>query len=531
MAKLELDRRFNIVYSLLDAQLERGLGTHVAYRCYEPGSARPKATYEELADLVNRVGNGLKGIGIQSEQRVAILQDDSIEAVACLLGAIRIGAIPIVLNTMLKPDKLMFILEDSRAVCLIAEEKFLTNLQGLPSSLPHLRTIVVRGGSTRGQTDFEDLVASNSPKLEPFCSFRDEVAVWQYTSGTTGEPKGVMHTHRQMAFSAQTFFAELLNLTPEDLTYCVSKLFFGYGQGNSVWGPLWHGASVLLFPGRPTPDKVAEIVQTCKPTVLFAAPTHYSKILHVPELASFNCSSLRLCMSAGEALPPTIYKEWKERFGLEILDGIGSTEAFHVFIANRPGHVRPGSSGRPLAGYDTRILGREGEPVPVGEEGVLHVRSESIAIGYWNNYEKTKATFVGEWLKTGDIYRIDEDGYHWYCGRADDIFKTGGVWVSPIEVENALREHEAVKDAALVPFINPEKLQKGMAYVVLKDGCVGSEELAGELKDFVKAKLEPYKRPEIVRFVKDLPRTTTGKIQRSVLREMAKRAIAGISDN
>jgi len=522
MAKLELGRHFNITHGLLDTQLERGLETHVAYRCYNPDSARPQVTYGELANLANQVGNGLKELGVQPEQRLAILQNDSIEAVACLLGAIRIGAIPVVLNTMLKPDKLQFILQDSRAVCLIAEDDFLSDLPDLSSSLPHLRAIVVRGRSKTGQTDFEDLVTSNSPKLEPFRSFCDEVAVWQYTSGTTGTPKGVMHTHRQIVFSAQTFFAELLDLAPKDLTYCVSKLFFGYGQGNSVWGPLWHGSSVLLFPGRPTPDRVVEIVQTCKPTVLFAAPTHYSKILHTPELAGFDCSSLRLCMSAGEALPPTIYEEWKERFGLEILDGIGSTEAFHVFIANRPGQVRPGSSGKPLNGYETKILSREGEPVPVGKEGVLHVKSESIAIGYWNNYEKTKATFVGEWLKTGDIYRLDEDGYHWYCGRADDIFKTGGVWVSPIEVENALREHEAVKEAGVVPFINSENLQKGMAYIVLRDGCRGSEELAKELKDFVKTQVEPYKRPELIRFVEDLPRTTTGKIQRNVLKDMAK---------
>jgi len=517
-----LGRYFNITKRLLDDKLGQKFANHTAYYCYDSQQGRTEVTYAGLARLVNQLGNGLKKLGVQPEQRVAILQNDSIEAVVSFLGAIRIGAIPIILNTMLKHDKLQFILEDSRAVCLIVEQEFLSDLQEALTMLPSIQYVIVRGGAGTGQIDFEELVSASSSALDPFKSFRDEVALLQYTSGTTGEPKGVMHTHRQIAFSASTFFNEILHLSPEDLTYCVSKLFFGYGQGNSVWGPLWYGASVILFPGRPTPDKVVEIVQTCKPTVLFAAPTHYSKILHTPELASFDCSSLRLCMSAGEALPPTIYEEWKERYGLELLDGIGSTEAFHVFIANRLGQVRPGSSGKPLSGYETKILSREGKPVPVGNEGVLHLKSGSIAIGYWNNYENTKATFLGEWLRTGDIYRIDEDGYYWYSGRADDIFKTGGVWVSPIEVENALREHEAVMDAGVVPFVNLENLQKGMAYVVLKAGYVSSEEMAKQLKNFVKTKIEPYKRPEIVEFVDELPRTTTGKIQRNVLKERAK---------
>jgi len=522
MERKALGRYFNITKRLLDDRLEQGLADGIAYRCYNPGQARTETTYKELAALVNQLGNGLRKLGIQPEQRVAILQNDSIEAVVSLLGAIRIGAIPIFLNTMLKRDKLRFILEDSRAACLIVERQFLADLQEDLPTLPHLKYLVVRGADKPGQVDFEELLSASSSALDPFNSFRDEIALWQYTSGTTGEPKGVMHTHRQIAFSASTFFNEILNLSSEDLSYCVSKLFFGYGQGNSVWGPLWHGASVVLFPGRPTPEKVVELVQTCRPTILFAAPTHYSKILHTPDLANFDSSSLRLCISAGEALPSTICDEWRERYGLEVLDGIGSTEAFHVFIANRIGQVRPGSSGKLLSGYEAKILRRDGKAVPVGKEGVLHVKGGSIATGYWNNYEKTKATFLGEWLNTSDIYRIDKDGYYWHCGRADDLFKTGGVWVSPIEVENALREHGAVMDAGVVPFVNPEKLQKAMAYVVLKAGHVGCEELVKQLKDFVKTKLEPYKRPEVVEFVDKLPRTTTGKIQRNALKERAK---------
>ena len=520
MTELKLGRYYNITRKLLDEKLENDLGSHLAYECHESGTRRSRATYGELADLVHRVAGGLHELGVRPEERVAVLHDDSVEAVASVLGAIRIGAVPVVLNTMLKPDKIEFILNDSRALCLITETEQLDAVEEIAGKTPHLGHIVCRGESA-GATSFEELVANASPRLDAFDGFTDDVALWQYTSGTTGEPKGVMHTHRQIAFTATTFFEEILRLNPADRTYCVSKLFFGYGQGNAIWGPLWHGASVILFPGRPTPEAVAKIVTEHRPTVLFAAPTHYTKILHDPALASLDVSSLRLCISAGEALPPTVFEEWLKEYNLEILDGIGSTEAFHVFIANRSGEARPGSSGKPVPGYEARVLSREGEPVAQGEEGVLHIRGGSVAIGYWNNYEKTKSTFLGEWLRTGDVYSVDEDGYYWYSGRADDIFKTGGVWVSPIEVENALRGHAAVQDAGVVPFKNAEGLQKGMAFVQLAEGHEGSDELVVELKTLVKQKLEPYKRPELVRFVKELPRTTTGKIQRNVLKEQA----------
>lgn len=521
---MELAEKFNIVDFLLKENLNRGLENHVAYYLHEDEETkRGSLTYGELVRLVNKAGNMFKELGLTREGRVMLLQDDTPEAVANLLGAIKIGAVPFMANTMLRPEDYAYLLNDSRAQVAIVDEKYVGLIEAISASLKYLKSLVVVGKPKEGQLSYFELMDKASDKLEAEETHRDEVALWQYSSGTTGPPKGVMHTHRGILYSANTYFKEVLNLNEKDVIYSASKLFFGYGQGNSIWGPLRWGSSVVLYPGRPYPEKIFEIIEKYKVSVLFAAPTHYNAMIRQMEKeeVKYDLSSLRLCVSAGEALPPIIYKKWKEKVGVEVLDGLGNTEIFHIFISNRPGDAKPGSSGKPVTGYEVKIVKDPYglEEVPVNEVGILMAKGGSIAIGYWNKYEKTKKTFIGEWLNTGDTYYRDEDGYYYYYGRSDDMIKSGGAWVSPIEVERALMEHPAVLEAAAVPGYTEEGLQKVKAFVVLKEGYSPSKELEEELKFFVKEKLVPYKRPQWIEFVKELPKTATGKILRYKLRQ------------
>ncbi|MHA1833391.1 MAG: benzoate-CoA ligase family protein, partial [Candidatus Baldrarchaeia archaeon] len=362
-----------------------------------------------------------------------------------------------------------------------------------------------------------------SPHLKVADTPRDSVALFQYTSGTTGDPKGVMHTHRGIVYSTDTYFRHVLNLHEGDICFSLSKIFFGFGQGNSIWGPLRWGASVLLYPGIAKPKKVFHLVEKYGVTVLFAAPTHYRKMVQSEDIGAYNLGSLRLCVSAGEPLPSALYNRWKEQTNIEILDGIGSTEAMHIFISNKIGEVKPGTSGRPVAGYEAKVVDQEGNEVPPGEPGNLMVKGGSIAVGYWNKYEETKNKFIGWWLSTGDIYLKDEEGYFTYQGRADDMIRSGGVWVSPVEVEETLKEHPAVTDAAAIPGKTREGLLRVKALVVLAEGYEPSEDLKEELKGFVKSKIAPYKKPTWIEFVNDLPRTSTGKLMRYKLRKREER--------
>jgi benzoate-CoA ligase len=383
----------------------------------------------------------------------------------------------------------------------------------------HLRHVLIAGGSPGPYLSYEERIARGASMLDAAPTSRDDAAFWLYSSGSTGFPKGAVHLHHDMVVCTETYAKQVLGLVPTDRVFSAAKLFFAYGLGNAGYFPMGVGAQSVLYPHRPTPEAVFEILTRRRPTLFFGVPTLYAGMLAVKEAEPrFDLSSLRLCVSAGEALPEELCTRWRERFGVEILDGIGTTEILHIFLSNRPGAVRPGSSGLPVPGYEAVIVDDDGRPVPPGEIGNLRVKGDSTMAYYWNKHEKTKETLYGSWIQTGDKYSQDADGYFWYAGRADDMLKVGGIWVSPVEVEATLIKHAAVLEAAVVGQADTDRLVKPKAYVVLKDPAGASPALAEELQAFVKARIAPYKYPRWIEFVPDLPKTATGKIQRFKLR-------------
>ena len=521
---------FNVSEALVDANVQRGRGDKEVY-LYDRDSETRRLSYRELLELVNRTGSGLRSIGVSLENRVMILEDDTPEAVACVLGAIKIGAIPFVANTMMTSNDYEFLVNDSRSHTAIVGTDYVEKVESFLGRSKYLKNLVVIGKPEADQISYHEMMEEASSDLDAVRMPPDEVVLWQYSSGTTGSPKGVMHTQGGILYSADTYFKQVLGLAEDDVCFSVSRLFFGYGQGNSMWGPLQAGASTVLAGGRFRPERVLETLERYGVTILFAAPTHYNKMLEDKDvLRRYNLTSLRICVSAGEPLPPVIYRKWKDMTGLDILDGIGSTEAFHIFISNRLGKAQPGSSGTPVPGYEVRIVDEMLNDVPTGEIGNLLVKGGSLALGYWNRYFKTKETFIGEWLWTGDVYYKDNEGYYWYYSRSDDMIRSSGVWVSPIDVEKTLMEHPAILEAAAVQGYTDEGLQKVKVIVVLRTGYVPSPELIEELKNHVKGRTASFKKPERIEFVKELPKTSTGKIQRYKLRETEEQQLMNIRD-
>jgi benzoate-CoA ligase family protein len=376
--------------------------------------------------------------------------------------------------------------------------------------------VLVAGGAAGSHRAFEDVLAGASPRLRNVATSRDDTAFWLYSSGSTGAPKGVVHRHRDMVVCYESFARQVLGISATDRTFSAAKLFFAYGLGNSGYFPLGAGAEAVLHPERPTPESVLDLLARERVTLFFGIPTLYAGMLEVRERRDL--SELRLCVSAGEALPADIHRRWRERFGVEIVDGLGTTEVLHIFLSNRPGASRPGSSGLAVPGYEVALVDDDGRPAPRGEVGNLRVKGDSTMACYWNQPERTSRVLRGPWLETGDKYRQDEDGYFWFCGRGDDMLKVGGIWVSPFEVEATLIAHPAVLEAAVVGREDEARLVKPHAFVVLKDPGARSAALAEELKRFVKGKLAPYKYPRWVEFMNELPKTATGKIQRFKLR-------------
>ena len=513
---MDQGRRYNAAETFIDAH--RGVREdRIAIRCQ--GAS---VTYGQLAANVDRAGNALKGLGIQMEQRVVMQVLDSPEFPYAFFGAIKIGAIPVPTNTLLTPHDLRYILEDTRAVAIVVSAPLLPKVLEIRTDLPRLKHVLVTGaGGHEGVVSFDEALKAADDELDPADTTQDDACFWLYSSGTTGFPKGAVHLQHDMRYSCETFGAEILRTTEEDRYFTVSPLFHAYGLGNGVFTPFYAGASAVYKPERPTPDLVYGLVASERPTVLFSAPTFYAALLAYPEEGfRYDVSSLRFAFSAGEALPKPLFDAWKKRFGIEIVDGIGSTEMMHVFISNLPGGARGGTSGKVVPGYKAKIVDDAGTELPAGQSGHLWVSGDSCCAYYWNQHEKSKATFRGEWTVTGDKYHLDADGYFTYEGRSDDMLKVSGQWVSPAEVEAALMGHASVLEAAVVGAKDKDELVKPKAYVVLKDGIASGDALSDELKSHVKGQIMPYKYPRWIVFTKELPKNAAGKIQRYKLREL-----------
>ena len=512
-----LPERFNMVSLLLERHVQQGNGNRIAIYYGDE-----QISYQQLYELTNRVGNALGDLGVEPEQRVILLLPDGPEFVATFLGAMKIGAVPVPINVLATSSDLAYFLNDSRAKVVVAGQEFLPKVAAIRGDCALLRHIIVAGDDPGGNHSFHNFVNGSSPQLEVFPTHRDDASYWLYSSGTTGQPKGVIHLHHDLVHCVETWGYHVARFTPDDISYCVPRLFFSYGLNMALYLPLYYGAAVVLSPHRQEPPVVLENLRRYRPTMFFSVPTSYGQVLREIEDkgAEADLSSVRQCVSAGEALPGPLHERWLNRFGVEILDGLGSTEVGWVYISNIPGRVKRGSSGLLLPGYEAKIVDPDGQELPPGEVGDLLVSSDSLAAGYWNKHEKTKETFMGSWMHTGDRYRRDEEGYFFYAGRTDDVLKVSGIWVSPLEVEEALLAHKAVAECAVVGARDAMGLVKPKAFVTLRSGFQPSPELESGLQSFVKERLAPYKYPRWIEFVSELPKTATGKIQRYRLRQL-----------
>jgi 4-hydroxybenzoate-CoA ligase len=494
----------------------------VARHLREGRGARPafadpwrSLTYDELDAAAGRFAAGLAAAGIERERRIALVMLDTIDFPIAFWGALRAGVIPVPINTLLPADITGYILQDSRAAALFISAPL---LEALKPAARRVGRIVVSHPDARN-SDFTNFLAGTPPPLAE-CS-PDEVAFWLYSSGSTGAPKGVRHVHASLKATADCYAANVLNLGPDDVVFSAAKLFFAYGLGNSMTFPMAVGASTVLLPDRPTPDAVLNVIRRYRPTLFAGVPTLYASLLANPALGNGAGSNrLRTCISAGEPLPEHVGQRWREKVGVDILDGIGSTEMLHIFLSNRADGLRYGTTGKAVPGYELRIVDEAGADVADGEAGELVVRGPSAAEGYWNQREKSRRTFRGEWTHTGDTYMRDGHGYYRYCGRQDDMLKVGGIWVSPFEVEEALIAHPAVLEAAVVGQPDADDLIKPKAFVVLQESAQSEDRaaLSATLQNEVKERIGVWKYPRWIEFVDALPKTATGKIQRYKLR-------------
>jgi benzoate-CoA ligase family protein len=517
MSQISLPSQFNVATHFVDRHVKEGRAQRIAIECGEE-----RVSYQQLLERVNRAGNALRKLGVRREERIALVLVDTPDFAYSFFGAIKIGAVPVPLNTLLKPAEYQYMLNDSRARIAIVSDAVLPQIRAIfGGELRYLEKVVVSGAGT---DSFSLLLQQSFPQLAAEPTSKDDAAFWLYSSGSTGFPKGCVHLQHDMVVCAESYAKAVLGITEHDRFFSVAKLFFAYGLGNGLYFPLAVGATSILWPGPPAPANVFSVIERHKPTLFFSVPSNYAALLaHNREgNRDFDLSSVRNAVSAGEALPAALYERFKQRFGVEILDAIGSTEALHMFIANRPGAVRPGSSGQILPGYEARIVDENDQPVADGQIGNLLIKGDSVCAGYWNQHDKTKETIQGHWLRTGDKYSRDSDGYYWYAGRSDDMLKVKGSWVSPVEIEGVLIQHPAVQEAAVIGRDNQDRLIRPAAFVVLRPGAKAAPDLARELQEFVGAKLAGFKRPEWVEFVAELPKTATGKIQRYKLRQIAK---------
>ena len=509
-----IPRAYNFAADIIERNLAAGRASKPVY--IDP---RGSWTYGALADRVDRFGSALRSLGIRREERIMLAVLDDIDWPTAFLGAIKAGIIPIPVNTLMTEEDYRFMLADSRAKVLVVSEPLLAKFEKLMPSSPDLMHVIVAGENARGHHGFEQLLHNAQPDAYTAPTTRDDMCFWLYTSGSTGRPKGAVHVHSSPRLTADLYAAGVLGLKESDLCYSVAKLFFAYGLGNAMTFPMAVGATTILSPDRPTPETVAAILRRHAVTVFYAVPTFYAAFLANPGAPKRADLKLKCCVSAGEALPPDVGRRWQERYGVDVLDGIGSTEMLHIFLSNYPGEVKYGTTGKPVPGYDVRLVDDDGNVITrSGEMGELQVRGPTAAVMYWNDRERTRETFLGEWTRSGDKYLQDEDGHYVYCGRRDDMLKVGGIYVSPFEVEGALCTHPDVLEAAVVAWPDEDALIKPKAFVVLKSPDRTCEELAHALQEHVKTTLAPYKYPRWIEFRAELPKTATGKIQRFKLR-------------
>ncbi len=513
--QVRIPREYNAAHDLLERNLKAGRGSKTAV-IDDAG----RYTYQELAHRTNRFANALQNLGIQREQRIVLALHDSIDFPAAFLGAIKAGVIPIPVNTLLTTKDFDYMLRDSRACTLVVSQALYDTFEPILNNQPNLHHIIVSGSDAKGHLLFSHICAQAVPEFNAAETSCDDIAFWLYSSGSTGSPKGTVHLHSHLMQTAELYGKAVLGIKQSDVVFSAAKLFFAYGLGNGLTFPISVGATAVLMAERPTPHAVAHVLKQHQPTIFYGVPTLYGAMLASADLPQKNELSLRLCTSAGEALPADIGKRWTEKFGVEILDGIGSTEMLHIFLSNRPGDVRYGTTGKPVPGYDIRLVDDQNNPVEQGELGELQISGPSAAIMYWNNRERSRQTFMGAWTRSGDKYRQDADGYYVYSGRTDDMLKVSGQYVSPFEVESALLTHPSVLEAAVIGVEDEQGLLKPKAFIVLKPNSASGNGLAEELKQHVKSRLTPHKYPRWFEFVNELPKTATGKIQRFKLRAM-----------
>ncbi|WP_316181246.1 MULTISPECIES: benzoate-CoA ligase family protein [unclassified Bradyrhizobium] len=509
-------KSYNAVSWLLDRNVEAGRGDKLAYT-----DTVSELTYRGLQQQTCRVANMLRRLGVRREERVAMIMLDTVDFPAVFLGAMRAGVVPVPLNTLLTSEQYAYVLADCRARVLFVSEALYPVVKDIVGRMPDLDCVVVSGANAFGHKLLTEELARESDEFDTVATHEDEPAFWLYSSGSTGMPKGVRHLHGNLAATAETYASQVLGIRESDVCLSAAKLFFAYGLGNALTFPLSVGATTILNSERPTPALMFKLLNRYNPTIFYGVPTLFAAMLHDESLRHEKAgSALRICTSAGEALPESVGNAWKARFGVDILDGVGSTELLHIFLSNAPGDIKYGSSGRPVPGYQVRLVNEAGQDVPDGEVGEMLVHAPSAGEGYWNQRHKTRSTFEGYWTRTGDKYVRDADGRYTFCGRSDDMFKVSGIWVSPFEVESALITHPSVLEAAVVPEADPEGLLKPKAYVVLRPS-VDRSTLHEALKEHVKQKIGPWKYPRWIEVVDSLPKTATGKIQRFKLREGA----------